>query len=181
MDVTQTEPRELHRTWPQLIIGVGPQFITGVERTDGLDTTAVASAGQGSICGTDLNVLRLVCLSVTCDCTPVFFSSGLGETDDALRLVERFEEGQEFQLKNNPWVMPPEAVVEAGLPATKRYLLDVQEAKAGADVTSLQLLKVVLVGSAGAGKTRWDVPRNNDTLACTFTSQTDSRTTLIHI
>ncbi|CAM9943033.1 unnamed protein product [Pylaiella littoralis] len=50
--------------------------------------------------------------------------------------------------------MPPEAVVEAGLPAVKRYLLDVQEAKkAGADVTSLQLLKVVLVGSASAGKT----------------------------
>lgn len=51
--------------------------------------------------------------------------------------------------------MPPEAVVDAGLPAVKRYLVDVQEAKnAGADVTSLRLLKVVLVGSASAGKTR---------------------------
>ncbi|CAM9979903.1 unnamed protein product [Ectocarpus sp. 12 AP-2014] len=50
--------------------------------------------------------------------------------------------------------MPPEAVVEAGLAAVKSYLLDVQEAKKDeADVTSLQLLKVVLVGSASAGKT----------------------------
>lgn len=61
--------------------------------------------------------------------------------------------------------------MDAGLPAVKRYLLDVQEAKkAGADVTSLRLLKVVLVGSASAGKIRWVSLRNNGTLACTGTS-----------
>lgn len=61
--------------------------------------------------------------------------------------------------------------MDAGLPAVKRYLLDVQEAKkVGADVTSLRLLKVVLVGSASAGKTRWVSLRNNGTLACTATS-----------
>lgn len=58
-------------------------------------------------------------------------------------------------MENNPFVMPPEAVVEAGIPAVEDYLLDVQAAKkAGADATRLQLLKVVLVGSASAGKTR---------------------------
>ncbi|CAM9863942.1 unnamed protein product, partial [Sphacelaria rigidula] len=76
----------------------------------------------------------------------------VGEAEDALRLVDR--PGTVVELANNPWIMPPEAVVEAGLPATKEYLLDVQMAKnAGADVTSLKLLKVVLVGSASAGKT----------------------------
>lgn len=60
--------------------------------------------------------------------------------------------------------MPPEAVVDAGLPAVKEYLLDVQEAKkAGADVMSLQLLKVVLVGSASAGKTRWVTQQTRQT------------------
>lgn len=80
-------------------------------------------------------------------------SPGVGEAEDVLRLVDR--PGTVVELANNPWIMPPEAVVEAGLPATKEYLLDVQMAKnAGADVTSLKLLKVVLVGSASAGKTR---------------------------
>eukprot|EP00903_Cladosiphon_okamuranus_P018361 g16892.t1 len=75
---------------------------------------------------------------------------GLGKTEDALRLVERVGD---VRLKKNSWIMPPEAVVEAGLSAVKRYLVDVQETKnAGFDVTSLQLLKVVLVGSASAGK-----------------------------
>lgn len=60
-----------------------------------------------------------------------------------------------MRLDGNPWVMPPEAVVEKGLEAVRKYLQDVQTAKeAGADVTSLKLLKVVLVGSSGAGKTR---------------------------
>lgn len=68
--------------------------------------------------------------------------------------------------------MPPEAVVEAGIPAVKEYLLDVQEAtKAGGDVTSLQLLKVVLVGSASAGKTRLVTQRR--THACTYLRFTD--------
>lgn len=95
-------------------------------------------------------------LGLNCVCIFAYLSfvlSGLGEPEDALRLVERA--GRALRLENNPWIMPPEAVVQAGLPAVKRYLLDVQEAKrAGADVASLQLLKVVLVGSASAGKTR---------------------------
>lgn len=57
-----------------------------------------------------------------------------------------------LSLHNNPWRMPPEAVVEQGLPAVKSYLLDVERAKG--HIMSLQLLKLVLVGSSGAGKTR---------------------------
>lgn len=82
------------------------------------------------------------------------FILDLGDVDDALRMVNSFDEFN-ISLHNNPWRMPPEAVVEQGIPAVKKYLLDVQLAKAvGGDVMSLQLLKLVLVGSSGAGKTR---------------------------
>ena len=51
--------------------------------------------------------------------------------------------------------MPPEAVVEQGLEAVKIFLGDVQKASENkAQVRSLKLLKVVLVGAASAGKTR---------------------------
>lgn len=87
-----------------------------------------------------------------------------------------------LRLENNAWVMPPEAVVEAGVPAVKRYLLDVQEAeKAGADVTSLKLLIVVLVGSASAGKTRWVTERYKGMLAHTVISQMGTETTKIYL
>ncbi|CAM9834872.1 unnamed protein product [Ectocarpus sp. 6 AP-2014] len=50
--------------------------------------------------------------------------------------------------------MPPEGVVEKGLPEVKAYLRDVRKAEeAGAEVKTLKLLKVVLVGSSQAGKT----------------------------
>ncbi|CAN0137879.1 unnamed protein product, partial [Scytosiphon promiscuus] len=59
-----------------------------------------------------------------------------------------------MKLANNPWITPPEAVVEAGHVAMEMYFVDVQEAeKAGLCVAMLQLLKVVFVGSASAGKT----------------------------
>ncbi len=50
--------------------------------------------------------------------------------------------------------MPPEAVVEKGGELLK-YLREVKRAKeVGARIEMLKLLKVVLVGSARAGKTR---------------------------
>lgn len=62
------------------------------------------------------------------------------------------------QLEENPWRMPPEAMVEKGLETVQTYLNDVKIAKdAGASTTSLQLLKVVLVGSPRAGKTRYNM------------------------
>lgn len=82
---------------------------------------------------------------------------GLGEAKDALRLLHRLD-GFSI-LKNNPWVMPPEAVVEMG-GAVLKYYQDVEEAeRVGAQIEELQLLKVVLVGSSQAGKTRWDQPQ----------------------
>ncbi|CAM9525926.1 unnamed protein product [Scytosiphon promiscuus] len=57
-------------------------------------------------------------------------------------------------IGGNPWVMPPEGVVEKGVPATEKYLLEVRNAKAaGAPAKVLQLIKVVLIGSSRAGKT----------------------------
>ncbi|CAN0466835.1 unnamed protein product, partial [Ascophyllum nodosum] len=81
---------------------------------------------------------------------------GLGDAQDALQLVSRFDSGtKSLLLIPNPWKMPPEAVVEQGLGAIMTYLGDVQNAmKNGGQVRSLQLLKVVLVGSPSAGKTR---------------------------
>ena len=91
---------------------------------------------------------------------PLDLASGLGEVEDALNLVQRLRmstaRGMEnLRLESNPWVMPPEAVVEEGLPAVVEYLTDVRTAEeTGANVKELKLLKVVLVGSSQAGKTR---------------------------
>lgn len=103
----------------------------------------------------------------------LFFLSGptgLGEVKDALDLVELFitdyktreldgksawKGGKSLRLRGNPWIMPPEAVVEEGLSAIETYLQDVvTAAEAGIGITTMQLLKVVFVGSSRAGKTR---------------------------
>lgn len=61
----------------------------------------------------------------------------------------------DIDLRGNPWMMPPEAVVEKGLKAVRSFYKDVREAvHAGGDVISRRLLKVVLVGSSSVGKTR---------------------------
>eukprot|EP00752_Nemacystus_decipiens_P012508 g11078.t2 len=79
--------------------------------------------------------------------------SELGGAEDTLQLVQRL--GDKLRLGNNPWIMPPEGVVEAGMPAVERYLLDVQAAQdAGGHLATLELLKkVVFVGPTSAGKT----------------------------
>ncbi|CAM9487752.1 unnamed protein product [Scytosiphon promiscuus] len=85
--------------------------------------------------------------------------SGLGAAEDALRMVtpvnqSKIRIGSNYYLPGNPWVMPPEGVVHKGAPAVNKYLLAVRDAeRAGAEVKTLQLLKVVLIGSAHAGKT----------------------------
>ena len=87
----------------------------------------------------------------------------LGDVQHALELVSKFDSDRRtyvpsekvLDLRGNPWKMPPEAVVEQGLEAIKIFLRDVQKAsESGAQVRSLKLLKVVLVGAASAGKTR---------------------------
>lgn len=81
----------------------------------------------------------------------------LGTAEDALHFFKRVVRKDHgcTDLADNPWVMPPEAVVKKGRQATEKYLVDAYEAeKAGAEATILQLLKVVLIGSAEAGTTR---------------------------
>ena len=93
---------------------------------------------------------------------PLFLFPDLGNVQHALQLVSRFDSegpsyfgGTDLGLRGNPWKMPPEAVVEQGLEAIKIFLGDVLDANKDNDhVRSLQLLKVVLVGSPSAGKTR---------------------------
>ncbi|CAN0534451.1 unnamed protein product, partial [Scytosiphon promiscuus] len=60
-----------------------------------------------------------------------------------------------LHLGNNPWISPPEAVVEEGKEGIVKYLTDMRKAEeANAEVKTLRLLKVVLIGSPSAGKSR---------------------------
>ena len=80
---------------------------------------------------------------------------GVQEAEWLLSKFEGRRNGVELNLRGNPWIRPPEAVVENGLDAIKKYYTDVQIAiDAGAKVASRRLLKVVLVGASSAGKTR---------------------------
>lgn len=73
----------------------------------------------------------------------------LGEVGHALQLISRIETG--LFLRSNPWISPPGAVVEEGLDGVKKYFADTQKAEeAGAEIKTLHLLKVVLVGSPNA-------------------------------
>lgn len=56
-----------------------------------------------------------------------------------------------LHVLNNPWEEPPEAVVRMGVPAVSEYFTDLF-----AEGTSIRrrMIKLVLVGQEGAGKTR---------------------------
>lgn len=64
-------------------------------------------------------------------------------------MFSRRSDGQ--SIDNNPWEEPPEAVVRKGMAAVSEYFTDLF-----AEGTSIQrrMIKVVLVGQEGAGKTR---------------------------
>lgn len=79
-------------------------------------------------------------------------AADIGSVDEAQWLLSMIEKNATVILTGNPWIMPPEAVVENGLHAVKMYYTDVREA--GTKVIPRRLLKVVLVGSSSAGKTR---------------------------
>ena len=57
-----------------------------------------------------------------------------------------------LHISNNPWKEPPEAVVEKGMPAVREYFVDLF-AEGVAPVPRC-MIKVILVGQEGAGKTR---------------------------
>ncbi|CAM9344602.1 unnamed protein product, partial [Ectocarpus sp. 12 AP-2014] len=54
-------------------------------------------------------------------------------------------------VDRNPWQEPPEAVVERGIPAVREYFTDIFAE--GVAPVSRNMIKVVLVGQGGAGKT----------------------------
>lgn len=90
--------------------------------------------------------------------------SAVGEAEQALRWLTQLSTC-DIRLSDNPWIMPPEGVVEKGLPEVRAYLLDVRKAEeAGAEVKTLKLLKVVLVGSSQAGKTRYSFSIEGETI-----------------
>lgn len=68
-----------------------------------------------------------------------------------LALISRLEKDQSG-LAQNPWKEPPEAVVEKGMPAVSEYFSDLFAE--GVDPVPRSMIKVVLVGQEGAGKTR---------------------------
>lgn len=57
----------------------------------------------------------------------------------------------DLKLSDNPWEEPPEAVLNQGMPAVSAYFADLF-----AEGTTIRrsMIKVLLVGQAGAGKTR---------------------------
>jgi len=57
-----------------------------------------------------------------------------------------------LELGGNPWKEPPEAVVMKGMQAASEYFADLF---AEGVTDRRNMIKVVLVGQEGAGKTRW--------------------------
>lgn len=57
-----------------------------------------------------------------------------------------------LHVGRNPWKEPPEAVVEKGMAAVSEYFVDLF--KEGVAPVPRRMIKVVLVGQEGAGKTR---------------------------
>ena len=56
-----------------------------------------------------------------------------------------------LKIGDNPWEEPPEAVVNKGMPAVSEYFVDLFAE--GATIRR-SMIKVVLVGQEGSGKTR---------------------------
>lgn len=56
-------------------------------------------------------------------------------------------------LSDNPWELPPAAVVSAGADSIRCYYEELKQR--GKDPEEIQSLKVVFAGHSGAGKTRY--------------------------
>lgn len=67
------------------------------------------------------------------------------------KLLVFFSRIQELKLTGNPWEEPPEAVLENGWRAVSEYFSDLF---GEGTTTRRSMIKVVLVGQEGAGKTR---------------------------
>ena len=71
---------------------------------------------------------------------------------ELLALLSRLDHMHGALLDGNPWKEPPEAVVKEGVEAVSVYFADLF--KEGVAPVSRKIIKVVLVGQEGAGKTR---------------------------
>lgn len=71
---------------------------------------------------------------------------------ELLSLLSRMEEHPGLGLHDNPWEEPPEAVVKKGMTAVSQYFADLFAEGA---MIRRNMIKVVLVGQEGAGKTRF--------------------------
>lgn len=78
-----------------------------------------------------------------------------GQLRKLLALFSKVEQGQGYprlRIDNNPWEEPPEAVVKKGMAAVSEYFADLFQE--GVAPVPRRMIKVVLVGQEGAGKTR---------------------------
>lgn len=69
------------------------------------------------------------------------------------KLEELHGVGIGLDLRNNPWREPPEAVVEKGMQAVSEYFADLFAERVAP--VRRNMIKVVIVGQEGAGKTRY--------------------------
>lgn len=70
-----------------------------------------------------------------------------------LAFLSNLEERQSgLRIDGNPWKEPPEAVVKKGMSAVSKYFADLFAE--GVAPVPRRMIKVVLVGQEGAGKTR---------------------------
>lgn len=73
------------------------------------------------------------------------------ELGHLLAVFSKLEGIGKLSIGENPWKEPPEAVVGKGMPAVSGYFADLF---AEGVTVRRNMIKVVLVGQAGAGKTR---------------------------
>lgn len=77
--------------------------------------------------------------------------SGMGTGDHAENCLPVLLKSR---LGNNPWELPPAAVVAAGKDSIRGYYDELT--RTATDPVKMQSLKVVFAGHSGAGKTRYE-------------------------
>lgn len=76
----------------------------------------------------------------------------MGSDDDAESLLPVLLNCTLLELNQNPWELPPAAVVQAGKDSIRGYYDELKQCRTRP--VKMQSLKVVFAGHSGAGKTR---------------------------